>query len=45
MGAMLYKMKVTNGRGNKMARGEDGEQLEERLAATPLAIGTVSSPA
>lgn len=44
MEAMLYKMKVTNGRGNK-ARGEDGEQLEERLAATPLAIGKVSSPA
>lgn len=38
-------MKVTNGGGNKTARGEDGEQLEERLAATPLAVGTVSSPA
>lgn len=38
-------MEVTNGRRNKTARGEDGEQLEEHLAATPLAFGTVSSTA
>lgn len=45
MEVMLYKMEVTNGRRNKTARGEDGEQSEEHLAATPSAFGTVSSTA
>lgn len=43
MEAMLHKVKVTNLRRNRTSRGEDGAQLEECLAATPLAFGPVLS--